>query len=78
MQVKLKLFAGYRRYLPEDGQGTARDLEVETDTSVHDLLSMLNVPIEGSVMLVNGRMAAPEQVLEEGDVVAAFPALAGG
>jgi len=47
---------------------------------VIDLLTRLGVPHEpgASVILVNGRGVPPEQALEAGDVVAAFPALAGG
>ena len=31
-----------------------------------------------NVILVNGHVPEPGQILEEGDVVAAFPAFAGG
>jgi hypothetical protein len=43
------------------------------------VLEGLGVPVDGGVViLINGRTGAPQQVLEEGDVVAAFPAMAGG
>ena len=80
MHVTLKLFATYRRYLPPGSVGNACDLDVPTGTPVIDLLTRLGVPYESgaSVILVNGRGVPPEQVLEAGDVMAVFPALAGG
>jgi molybdopterin converting factor small subunit len=64
MKVRLKLFATFRRYLPPGTQGSARDMEVPEKESL--------------VILVNGRDAGPDRVLQEGDVVAVFPTLAGG
>ncbi len=80
MRVTLKLFATYRRYLPPGNVGNACDVDVPTGMPVIDLLTRLGVPHEpgASVILVNGRGVPPEQALEAGDVVAAFPALAGG
>jgi molybdopterin converting factor small subunit len=79
MKVRLKLFATFRRYLPPGTQGSARDMEVPDDTQVSDLLSQFGVPEKESlVILVNGRDAGPDRVLQEGDVVAVFPTLAGG
>ena len=80
MNVRLKLFASYRQHLPPDSEGGACDLDVLAGTQTADLLARYGVPTgDGvSVILVNGRNAAPTQVLEDGDVVAAFPALAGG
>ena len=81
MHVQVKLFATFRQYLPPETQGDAYDAQVTPGTRVGELLSQLGVPadsLEGLVVLVNGRQSDPHQVLEEGDVVAAFPAIAGG
>ena len=79
MNVRLKLFATCRRYLPPGTQGNAVDVEVLPGTQVGDLLSQFDVPEkESRVVLVNGRHAKVNDVLKEGDVVAAFPAMAGG
>ena len=44
-----------------------------------DLLAQFDLPAdESKVVLVNGRDADPEQILEDGDVVSVFPAMAGG
>ena len=79
MKVRLKLFATFRRYLPPGTQGSACDVEVPDGTQVSELLSQFGVPGEESPMiLVNGRDAAPDRVLQDGNVVAIFPAVAGG
>ena len=81
MHVQVKLFATFRRYLPPETKGDAYDIQVPQGTHVGELLSQLGVPMEepeGLVILVNGRQSDLDQILEEGDVVGAFPAIAGG
>lgn len=79
MNVRLKLFATLRRYLPTGTQGSACEVEVPDGAQVSDLLSRFGVPEKESLMiLVNGRDAGPDRVLQDGDVVAAFPTMAGG
>jgi sulfur carrier protein ThiS len=78
MRITLKLFAAFRRYLPPNSQGHAHGLDVPADTRVRDVLAQFGVPVDGTVILVNGRTAIPERVLEEDDVLAVFPAIAGG
>jgi molybdopterin converting factor small subunit len=45
-----------------------------------DLLVQFSVPADdgASVILINGRSTGSEQILEDGDIVAVFPAMAGG
>jgi molybdopterin converting factor small subunit len=79
MRITVKFFATFRRYLPPDSRGHAFTMEVPAGISVAEVLSRFDVPIDGAaVILVNGRTAQPGQVLQEGDAVAAFPAMAGG
>jgi len=79
MKLRLKLFAAFRRYLPPGTQGNACDVEVPGGTQVSDLLSQFSMPEnESLIILVNGRDAGPDRVLQDGDVVAAFPTMAGG
>jgi molybdopterin converting factor small subunit len=79
VKVQVKLLGTYRRHLPADAQGPAYDLELPTATAVEDLLAQLPVPtLEGCVVLVNGRTPTDGQVLQEGDTLAIFPAMAGG
>ena len=78
MNITLKLFASLRRHLPEGTQGSACELEVPAGTSAGDALARYDVPTDGIIVLVNGRTVGLDRVLEEGDVVAAFLAVAGG
>ena len=79
MKVRLKLFATFRRYLPPGTQGSACDVEVPEGTQVSSLLSRFGLPEnESRTILVNGRDAESDRVLQDGDVVAAFPTMAGG
>lgn len=79
MKVQLKLFATYRSYLPPGTVGSAVDVSVSAGTRVGDLLRQFGLPQnESRVILVNGLGAQEDQVLGENDVIAAFPAMAGG
>lgn len=81
MQVRVKLFVTFRQYLPAGSEKSACDLDVPPGTRVQDLLLQFGVPIERPevvAILVNGRHGPIDQVLQEGDVLAAFPAMAGG
>ena len=81
MHVQVKLFATFRQYLPPNSKAGACDLEVPAGTQVLKVLSNLGVPLEkpdSVVILVNGRQADLKHTLDEGDVVSAFPAIAGG
>lgn len=80
LRVELKLLATYRRYLPPEGTGNSCVVEVSRGTPVAGLLAQFDVPRRrgSSVVLVNGRDAALDRALEDGDVVTVFPAMAGG
>ncbi len=79
MKVYVKLLNVYRKYLPDDAQGATYSLDVPTGTRVEELLARVPVPDdESQVVLVNGRTPLGEQLLEEGDTIAIFPATAGG
>lgn len=84
MQIQVKLFATYRDYLPPECTrgGHTRgvlDMEAQDGETAVSILTQLGVPTdEASVVLVNGRSPEPDQLLQAGDVVCAFPAIAGG
>ena len=84
MQIQVKLFATYRDYLPSEctrGGNTSGvlDMEAQEGETAVTVLTRLGVPTdEASVVVVNGRSPEPDQLLQEGDVVCAFPAIAGG
>ena len=79
MKVKLRLFATYREFLPEGVDGNTIEVEVKDVVSVGDLVAQYGVPTgRESVILLNGTSTSIDELLIEGDVVSAFPALAGG
>jgi molybdopterin converting factor small subunit len=79
MRIEVKLMATLRRHEPPGARGGSFHLDARPGTRVVELLSGLGVPdMESHVILVNGRDAQATQRLEDGDVVAIFPAMAGG
>ncbi len=79
MNVQLKLFATLRQYLPPDSTGGACSVRIPAGATVGDLLSQFGVPLdEHLIVVLHGRRADWEQVLQEGDTVSAFPAMSGG
>ncbi len=74
MQIKVKFFA-----LLREGRGKVQSLEVETGTTVQGVLNHFEIdPDDLAILLVNGRDAAPEVALEDGDVLSLFPPSGGG
>ncbi|MBO9371587.1 MAG: MoaD/ThiS family protein [Chloroflexi bacterium] len=78
MKIHIKLLANYQKYLPPDCSSSSYEAEVPPDVRVEDVLAQLPVPLEESVVLVNGRTPQPGQALQEGDVLCLFPAIGGG
>ncbi|RPI77791.1 MAG: MoaD/ThiS family protein [Desulfobacteraceae bacterium] len=76
MKIEVQLFASLMQYMP--GQ-TPYMMEVAEGTTVGAVLVNLKVPV-GLAKLIfrNGVHAREEDVLREGDRVAAFPPIAGG
>jgi len=79
VRVRVKLLSTYEKYLPADALGAAYSLKVPPGTRIEELRAQLPVPTDRSeVILINGRTPLAGQVLDEGDAVAIFPAMAGG
>lgn len=77
-RVTVKLLATYRRHLPREADGSY-ETTIFPGAMVRDLVTQLPLPPgDAKMVLVNGRAAPPDHVLQEGDVVAIFPAIAGG
>jgi molybdopterin converting factor small subunit len=75
--IELKLFGGLGNHLC-DLDGPQR-VEVEDGATIAAVLERFEVPLDAPrVMLVNGRHKSLDHVLEDGDVVAVFPPVAGG
>jgi molybdopterin converting factor small subunit len=81
MQIEVRLFATFRRWLPASAQGSRCQIEVADGSDIGRVLSQLGVPIdqpEHMVILLNGRPVGPGHPLKPGDVLSAFPAMEGG
>jgi molybdopterin synthase sulfur carrier subunit len=79
MKVEVRLFATLQPYLPAGTRGDCISLELPPGATVRDVVESLKIPGEVACLtVVNGRDAAPEQVLSPGDELAMFPPLAGG
>jgi molybdopterin converting factor small subunit len=80
MKITIRLLATYQRYLPEghDARMGYRH-DIANDACVGDVLDELPIPpSEAFTVLVNGRHARQDQVLQPGDQLAVFPAACGG
>ena len=79
MKVEVCLFATLGRYLPPGVSGDRVTLEVPDRTTVGQVMTLLHIPDDlDRLQVVNGRDAVPEHILKDGDVLSAFPPLAGG
>lgn len=80
VKVCVKLLATYRKLLPPEATDYKFEVEISAGTTVAELMSRYGVPLDAeSVFLVNGiTPKSLDQVLADGDVVAAFSAIAGG
>ncbi|MBI4587254.1 MAG: MoaD/ThiS family protein [Candidatus Rokubacteria bacterium] len=79
MKIEVRLFATLAAYLPDEGDGRSAVLELAEGSTATDAVRFLQIPTEiPMMMLINGRDAASEQPLTDGDVLSLFPPLAGG
>lgn len=77
MKIEVRLYATLRTYGPS-GE-TVSILDVPEKGTVHELLDRLGIPDDVErIILLNGRPAAEDSTLKEGDRVVLFPPAAGG
>lgn len=80
--VTFKLYASLMDYLPPGAQGHEVQLQVPDGTTPVQILEQHGVPLaEVQLVLVNGVFVPPSQrdrPLNAGDVLAVWPAVAGG
>lgn len=75
MRVKVDLFADMREF----SDRPSFEAEIQTGSTVKDLLSQLSIPEEFSVLVVvNEVMVSPDHKLCDGDSVGLFPPMGGG
>lgn len=84
MQITFKLFATLTDYLPPEARrGNQLTLDVPPDAPISRIIEPYGLPPKlVHLVLVNGRYIAPEArattTLQEGDVLAIWPPIAGG
>lgn len=80
MKIVLKLLVTYQKLLPHNSQESSCEIDVPEGSKPKDVLKCFGVPVdETTVVLVNGRSPSnDETLLQEGDVLCAFPVAVGG
>lgn len=79
MRVEIRLFATLAAYLPPGTAGDSAELTAPEGATVGDIARLLRIPSAVPCLtVVNGRDAAPDQPLADGDVITMFPPLVGG
>ncbi|MGI9493260.1 MAG: MoaD/ThiS family protein [Geminicoccaceae bacterium] len=81
--ITLKLYASLGRYLPAGAQRNMIKIDIDDGTSIQTVLDRYNLPPAlCHLVLVNGVFQPPEiradVALDEGDVLAVWPPIAGG
>ena len=83
MRIVLKLYASLAEQLPASAKGHSVQLEVQEGDTPNGILQRHAVPLERvHLLLQNGVYLKPAErnqaILREGDVLAAWPPIAGG
>ena len=84
MKITFKLYASLTEYLPAESRyGNRVTLELDEGTSIAQVIEPFGLPQKMvHLVLVNGVYVAPAErlsrVLNEGDVLAIWPPIAGG
>ncbi|MCH7909519.1 MAG: MoaD/ThiS family protein [Candidatus Hydrogenedentes bacterium] len=79
MKVTAKLFATLGSHTPPGRSGNSFEQEIDSSTTVEQLLRKWEIPEDMPlIILVNAVHADRDQVLNDGDILAVFPPIAGG
>jgi sulfur carrier protein ThiS len=84
MQITFKLYANLTDFLPVDRRHSNQmQLEVDPGATISQIIAPFQLPMAMvHLVLINGRYIAPElhsqQTLQDGDVLAIWPPIAGG
>jgi len=79
MLISVQLHTILQRQTP-DGLVNHLDVDLEEGNTLSNLLDLLGVQrdVDALLLVVNGRLAEPSQVLQAGDQVNLVPAISGG
>ena len=79
MMIRIKMIGNYREHLPPEAKNGTVELNVPSNATVYDAISRFNIPLDDtSVIVLNGLTVDINTPLQEGDMVTAFSAIAGG
>jgi sulfur carrier protein ThiS len=84
MRITFKLYASLTQHLPPEArQGNQVTLDIAPDATIADIIAPFNLPMKlVHLVLINGVYVAPAdraaRTLQEGDVLAIWPPIAGG
>jgi molybdopterin converting factor small subunit len=79
MNVRVKLFASLRKYVPAGAAGDTFTVEVPVGATVRDAIATLGIPAQHARMIVSKNVQLePTAPLEDGQQLDIFPPLAGG
>lgn len=79
MNVKVKLFASLRKYIPELVLGESLDVNMEAGSTIAQLYEQLGIPEEEvKLAFVNGQYRGSDYVLSDEDEIGIFPPIGGG
>ena len=79
MKIEARLFAPHATYHPDESDGRSATLEIPDGGMVGDVVRSLGIPEDTPfITMINGRDAALDQPLADGNVLSLFPPLAGG
>ncbi|HSG42471.1 MAG TPA: MoaD/ThiS family protein [Anaerolineales bacterium] len=79
MMIRVKMIANYRDALPPGHKHGVIEMDVAKGATVYDVISRFDIPLnDESVIVLNGLTVDMSTPLQEGDMVTAFSAIAGG
>jgi len=78
LKIKVKLFGPLRRDLPVDTKGRIAEIDLPDQATIDDLAVHLGIEEKPAVVSLNDQEVHRGRKLQEGDVIAFFPPLAGG
>ena len=81
INVKVKMFMRFKNYLPADASDDTAMISLEGGSTLEDLKHRLGIPADefgGIVIDGMNREIEDSQILEDGDTVSFFSAVAGG